>query len=129
MDYNKSLDDWWLEKRLKYNLGLLVSGLVAFFIYAIVGTSLYGNEKIEENIPHVEDFEITIFTIFFQGMGYLFMMLIANLCYFLGPLVDRKFNKENSLLFRQRLFNIGFWFSCALPFLIPILLVISYLLE
>lgn len=99
---------WWQKKRRKYNIGLIISGLTAFILYAVLGEILIA--------PYDEEFEITLFTIFFQGMGYIFMMLIANLFYNLGALVDNHYNKENSVTFRTRLFNLGFWFSVGLPF-------------
>lgn len=112
---------WWQKKRRKYNIGLIISGLTAFILYAILGEILIA--------PYDEQFEITLFTIFFQGMGYIFMMLIANLFYNLGALVDKHYNKENSLTFRTRLFNLGFWFSVGLPFSIPALIVVIYILS
>jgi hypothetical protein len=112
---------WWSDRRYKYNVGLVLAGIVAFIFYVIVGASLI--------MPYDEQFEITLFTTAFQGIGYLFMMFIANLFYDLGYWVDKIYNRNNSEAFRQRLFNIGFWFSCALPFLIPISLIIQYFIE
>jgi hypothetical protein len=109
---------WWAQKRIKYNVGLIIAGITAFFAYAILGGLLIA--------PYVNDFEITLFTIFFQGVGYLIMMLVANIFYNLGHYVDKHYNKTNSSAFRQRLFNLGFWFSVSLPFLIPLLIVIEY---
>lgn len=109
---------WWSNRRKKYNVGLVMAGVVAFICYAIVGATLI--------MPYDKQFEITLFTTVFQGIGYLFMLLIANLFYNLGYWVDQMFNSSNSHTFRQRLFNIGFWFSCGLPFLIPTLLVMRY---
>jgi hypothetical protein len=77
-------------------------------------------------MPYDHDFEISLFTILVQGIGYLLMIGIANIFYFLGPLVDLLFNKKGSEVFRIRLFAIGFWFSVALPFLIPTLIVFQY---
>ena len=103
---------WWEVKRSKYNIGLALSGITAFFSYAILGSFLLeGNNK---------EFEITIFTILFQGIAYLIMMLIANLFYGLGYSADKYFNTGNSSLFRNRLFKLGFRFSIFLPFIIPI---------
>lgn len=112
---------WWEVKRSKYNIGLALSGITAFFSYAILGSFLLeGNNK---------EFEITIFTILFQGIAYLIMMLIANLFYGLGYSADKYFNTGNSSLFRNRLFKLGFRFSIFLPFIIPILVVVTYFLE
>ena len=99
---NLIIKDWWGKRRLKYNLGLIIAGLTAFILYTILGEFLIA--------PYDTTFQVTLFTIFFQGVGYLFMMLIANLLYYLGPYVDKQYNKNNSNTFRQRLFNFGFWF-------------------
>lgn len=112
---------WWADRRLKYNKGLIAAGVSAFLLYAILGSMLIA--------PHVNDFEITLFTIFFQGIGYLIMMGIANIFYGLGPLLDELYNISNDERFRQRLFNFGYWFSFALPFSIPVFIVITYFLN
>jgi hypothetical protein len=112
----QSSKEWWASHRITYNKGLIIAGILAFFAYAVVGSVL-----------SIDDFEITIFTIFFQGMGYLIMMAIANLFYNLGYAVDKLFNKANNMQFRKRLFLFGYWFSFGLPFLIPIAIVICYL--
>jgi len=118
---NVTINKWWAKKRAKYNAGLIIAGFTAFIAYVILGGILIA--------PHDNDFEVTLFTIVFQGVGYLFMMLIANLFYNLGPFVDRHYNKNNTEEFRQRLFNFGFWFSVGLPFLIPILIVVEYFIR
>lgn len=112
---------WWANRRMKYNIGLVIAGILAFVCYVIAGVNLI--------MPYDNDFEITLFTTAFQGAGYLFMMLIANLFYNLGYWVDKNYNKRNSEKFRRRLFNLGFWGSFALPFMIPVLTVISYFVE
>ncbi|MGD1319630.1 hypothetical protein [Chryseobacterium sp. 2R14A] len=112
---------WWNDKRYLYNLGLFISGIIAFVLYVIVGVDLI--------MPYDEDFEITLFTIVFQGIGYLIMIVSANLFYSLGVSEDLNHNKENTDDFRENLFNLGFWFSVSLPFLAPLWLLISYFLE
>ena len=119
--YTLTSKEWWAKKRAKYNWRLLIAGFTAFVAYAILGELLIA--------PYDNAFEVTLFTIFFQGIGYLFMMLIANLFYNLGHFVDIKYNKDNSEVFRQQLFNLGFWFSVGLPFLIPILIVVEYFIR
>ncbi|PHN93676.1 hypothetical protein CSC80_12230 [Maribacter sp. 6B07] len=109
---------WWSEKRLKYNVGLIVSGLIAFFVYSLV---------VKYVIPPAPDVEITLFTIIFQGIGYLIMMGIANIFYNIGAFSEDLIKPKNIELYRNRTFNIGFWFSCGLPFLIPIILLFTYL--
>lgn len=115
------IKNWWSEKRTNYNLGLVVSGILAFVLYVILGVNLI--------MPYDDDFEITLFTIVPQGIGYLVMILIANLLYSLGVSCDLNYNKENTEKFRKNLFRLGFWFSVSLPFLAPLGILISYFLE
>lgn len=112
---------WWAKKRMKYNIGLIIAGFTAFLTYAILGGILIA--------PYDNDFEVTLFTMFFQCIGYLFMMLLANLFYSLGPLIDKHYNKDNREAFRLRLYNLGYWFSVGLPFLIPALIVVEYFIR
>lgn len=107
-------DSWWAKRRLRYNIGLAFAGALAFVAYALLAARL------------VPDVEISLFTIGFQGTGYLFMMLIANLFYLLGPVVDRNFNSNNNPRFRSRLFLAGCIFSYGLPFSIPVMIIMLY---
>ena len=54
---------WWNARRLRYNVALVIAGILAFIGYLAVGSTM---------LPPDADFEVTIFTIFFQGIGYLF---------------------------------------------------------
>jgi hypothetical protein len=111
-------ENWWAARRLRYNIGLIVAGLLAFLCYgAVVDWCI--------NIKAPGEFEITIFTTFFQGVGYLFMMAVANVCYFLGPLSERIVRPKNIATYRKTAFWLGFWFSVLLPFLVPALLAYS----
>ena len=114
------IKEWWCEKRLLYNFGLVTSGILAFILYVVVGVNFI--------MPYDNDFEINLFTLFFQGFGYLMMMGLANLCYNMGVYLDLN-NPENSEKFRKDLFKLGFSFSFLLPFSIPIMLLISYFSE
>ncbi|MFK7814185.1 MAG: hypothetical protein AB8B59_16935 [Maribacter sp.] len=109
---------WWSEKRLKYNLGLIISGFFAFILYSIVVKYL---------IPQGPDVEITLFTIIFQGVAYLILMVIANIFYNVGEFSEEIIKPKNIDRFRNLTFNIGFGLSCFLPFLIPIILLFTYL--
>ncbi len=115
---NELRKKWWEEKRGKYNIGLIISGILAFILYVLI---------IEFIVPSDIDVEITIFTIIFQGIGYLFMMGIANIFYSLGAFSEKIIRPKNINKYRNRIFNLGFWFSCGLPFLIPLILFIKYL--
>ena len=117
-DYQLTGKEWWEERRLLYNIGLVAAGVLAFICYAFVDVALIS--------PHDTEDEISIFTIVFQGIGYLCMIGVANIFYLLGYFVDNKYNKKNSDVFRVRLFRLGFWFSFMLPFSIPVLLILKY---
>jgi len=123
--FSRTIDEqikiWWRQKRRFYNAGfynagLIVAGILAFLAYAVLVEVLPNNDG---------GLEITLFTTAFQGFGYLFMMLIANLFYNLGPFVDRRFNHKNSEIFRRKLFILGCTFSFALPFSIPLVVLIT----
>ena len=113
--------DWWEQHRLRYNIGLVVAGLVAFVCYAVVVDRGISTGRT------VPDAEITLFTTAFQGIGYLFMMGVANLCYFAGPLSESVLKPADVDRYRRFTFRLGFWFSVLLPFTIPALVAVSYL--
>jgi hypothetical protein len=110
---------WWFSKRLKYNKGLIIAGFIAFMLYCILGPIIIA--------PH-EEFEETIFEMAFQGTAYLMMMGIANIIYTSGWLIDISFNKNNSNLFRERLFALGYWFSFSLPILLILSVMARFLI-
>lgn len=112
--------DWWERHRLRYNIGLVVAGLVAFVCYAVV---------VDRGIStgRMPDAEITLFTTAFQAIGYLFMIGVANVCYFAGPLSESVLKPADVDRYRRLTFRLGFWFSVLLPFTIPALVAVSYL--
>ena len=105
---NQTPKNWWETNRPRYNIGLIISGCIAYFIFFV----LEGYKN------------CTLFTLIFQGIGSLFIIGIANLFYFLGLFTDKIFNKKDSIVFRKRLFNLGFGFSILLPFILPFLFII-----
>lgn len=116
-DTTASARTWWEARRWRYNKGLVIAGLLAFVCYAIVGFSLLTGDQ---------EFEITGLTTLVQGIGYLFMMVVANVCYFLGPLSERGVDSKDLEQHRQRYYRLGFWFSVLLPFSIPLLLLLIH---
>jgi len=109
---------WWKQRRKHYNLSLIVAGVLAFVCYCLV---LWSNQDV------ILDAEITAFTTLFQGIGYLFMMGIANILFFAGPICESVVKPKNVSMFRVVAYRIGYWFSVLLPFSIPSLLL--YLVE
>jgi hypothetical protein len=106
---------WWSARRWRYNVGLLAAGMTAFVSYLVV-LSIFSDA--------FKYAEVTVFTTAFQAAGYLVCVAIANVCYQLGPLSEHWFRPENPTAYRQITFALGFWFSVALPFSIPALLII-----
>ena len=113
---------WWENRRLRYNIALVVAGMLAFAAY--VGVVDRGVSK--GTMPGAE---ITLFTIAFQAFGYLLMMGVANLCYNLGPWSESVIRPTNLESYRRVAYWIGFWFSALLPFAIPALVAWSYVLH
>ncbi|WP_435526034.1 hypothetical protein [Chryseobacterium indoltheticum] len=97
------IKDWWSDKRYLYNMGLILSGIITFILYVIVGANFI--------MPYDEEFEITLFTIVFQGIGYLIMIVFANLFYSLGVTEDLNHNKENTDDFRKIYSILAFGFQ------------------
>ncbi len=111
----ESTYQWWAARRGRYNQGLIVAGVLAFLAYGTI-LELFGS-RLEP------DTEITIFQ---AGAGVV-MIGIANIFYFLGPMCEVVTEPANIEQFRQRLFALGFWFSCGFPFLVPFLTLIRAL--
>lgn len=103
--------EWWGRHRLRYNIGLVIAGLLAFVAYAVIVFTF------EARIP---DADITVFTTLFQAVGYLVAMGIANLCYSLGSVSERILKPKNVTTYREAVYKLGFWFSMLLPFSIPV---------
>jgi hypothetical protein len=117
----RTLREWWFKRRTKYNVGLLVSGFVSFNLYWFLGELLI--------FPSDDSFEVTLFTMSFQSIGYFVFILIANIFYSLGYFADKFFNQSNNEEFRTNLFNSGLVFSILIPFMVPILIVVRYFTE
>ncbi len=111
---------WWGARRFRYNVGLVSAGVLAFIAYVVVGSTL---------LPAGADFEVTIFTTLFQGIGYFFMIGVANVCYFLGPVSEQLIHPAEPERYRRICYHLVFWFSVSLPFSIPVLLAALALLH
>ena len=111
---------WWEGRRLRYNIGLIIAGILAFVCYVIVADRSIEQHKLGDEA------EITLFTTFGQGIMYLFAMGIANFCYMLGPWWETRLKPANVDRYRSLTYNLGFWFSVLLPFSISVILVLMY---
>jgi hypothetical protein len=109
---------WWKKRRRPYNVALVLAGIGAFACYAAVvehfscgGAACPGSSQ---------DVEITLFTIAFQGLGYLIAMGVANVLFGLGAFSEKLFRPENPERWRRTCFLLGLCFSVLLPFLVPV---------
>lgn len=108
---------WWLPRLPLYNVGLAVSGMAAFIAYVIVGSLL------------IEDFELDVFFTLVQAIAYLVMMAVANVCYMIGPISESVLRPDDVRVYRDRWHTFGCRFSFALPFCIPVLVLLSAVLR
>lgn len=111
-------ETWWAQRRRRYNVGLLIAGLLGFIGYAAAV-----DRCIRLSAPG--EWEITIVTTVFQACAYLVMIGVANLCYYLGPWLERRLHPVNIARYRKIAFRLGFWFSVLLPCAPAALLLIS----
>lgn len=89
-EYSVSTREWWEARRLRYNLALVAAGFGSFVLYCIVCGTILGR------VVPPNEIEITIFTMLFQGVGYLLCMGLANVCYLLGPISETLMSQRNS---------------------------------
>jgi hypothetical protein len=118
--WSAGFNRWWSARRRHYNIGLVIAGITDFIAYLIV-LSVFSEA--------LWDVEVTVFTTAFQAFAYLVCMALANACYQLGTLSERWLHPKNPTVYRHVTFALGFWFSVALPFSVPVLLVILALLH
>ena len=103
--------EWWGARRRRYNLAVVVAGMAAF------ACQLAAFQIRCSDTPGAE---ITIFTTIFQAIIYLLAMCVANVCYLLGAGLDRFIQFDALPRYRRWAFRAGLAFSVALPFAIPV---------
>ena len=102
---------WWEARRLRYNVALIVSGLAA---YAICIGLFYAF-----GIDLMKDWRPATSMTIVAGVSYVGFMIVANLCYLLGPVIESLIKPQDADSFRHRLFALGFWVSGLAPFTFP----------
>lgn len=105
--------------RIKYNKGIVISGIVSFILVILI------DEFIAQ--PRGIDFEITIFTIVIQGILFCLYLSVANLIFSFGKMLEQIIKPNEPIKFRIRSFKIGFYLFCSIPLFVPILLLIKTL--
>ena len=101
-----SASEWWGKRRARYNIGLLIAGLLAFGAYA---TRAFA------------DVGITVFTTVYLIVSFLLAIGVANSLYFLAPISERLLRPENVATYRNITYNLGFWFFVLILFISPLL--------
>ena len=115
-----SAEDWWRRQRLRYNIGLLLAGVVAFIVYAAV---------VDRRSSSCPGFEITAFTTALQGAGFLLAVGTANLFYNLGRWSEIRLSPRDVHRYRRWAFGAGLAFSVVLPFCAPLAAGLSSCLQ
>ncbi len=118
---NRTASQWWAVRRLRYNVGLIVAGILAFIAYLIV---LNVFEDVIFASADPSEIEVGGLPLIFQSIAYLIMMAVANVCYSLGVFFERWINHDKVDAYRRITYRIGFWFSVLLAFSIPTLLAV-----
>lgn len=111
---------WWESRRLRYNLGLAAAGWIAWGLFALEVVLIQ---------PRVggEPFTVTLSLTLAQGLAFLIIMAVANVCFLIGPVSETVLRPDDRDAYRRRMFGLGFWFSVALPFVFPALMLVNLL--
>jgi hypothetical protein len=107
---------WWAHRRRLYNFGLAASVVLAFVLegavtsWGITRGSLKGHAS-----PNYSVYETLLGVI-----PNLFIIGVANLCYFLGPWSETRFRPANVGRYRRICFAMGLSFAMLLPLKVPV---------
>jgi len=93
---------WWFRHRLKYNNALLFTGLIGFLFQAVLHPFKYLDREISISLLQNIEISGTFFGIF---------LLLANIAFTAGSVLDLLFNHQDSSSFRTYLFLGGYWFA------------------
>jgi hypothetical protein len=103
---NLSASEWWGQRRTRYNIGLFITGLLAFVAYATRAFT---------------GVEINVFTTIYLIVSFLLAIGMANIFYFLAPIPERLLKPGNVATYRNITYNLGFWFFVFILFISPLL--------
>ena len=111
---------WWGRRMLIYNAGLILAGLMALVGYLLIVSWLEttGQSDYAEGGGGIE--------VIVQGVGYVFYMVAANMCYLLGPLFERLLKPRKLMLYREITFWTGLCVSVLLPLAVPVVVLSSW---
>ena len=101
---------WWEARRLRYNIGLAVAGVLAGGLTALVIWSFRNTQG---------PIDVPLSAVLIHGLLYLGFMAVANFCYLIGAVSERVLNPHEPDAYRGQMWRLGFGFSVALPFAYP----------
>lgn len=99
-----SVLQWWRKKRLLYNQRMLFTALIGFVVQAVQQPF----NKSPSNISDKLMFEMRL-----SAVCLFIFLILANVAFTAGCILDLIFNSKNSSFFRERLFFFGCWFAIA----------------
>ena len=113
---------WWEGRRLRYSIGLAVAGSIAYGLYVL---------EILTITPRLEGglWPLQASHTLWAGLCWLVVMAVANVLFLLGPVSETVFRPADVDGYRRRMFGLGFWFSVAVPFLFPAVMLVSLLSQ
>ena len=103
---------WWQARRLRYNLVLAAGGWAGYAL-AVGLNYAFGH-------PVWKDWRGGLGMTLFLGTVYLVVMGFANVCYLLGPALERSVEPANLDRYRKNSWAMGTWGSLAVPAIFPL---------
>lgn len=104
---------WWQARRLRYNLALAASGVIAYLVTIAIWWAA--------RQPIWRDWRDATSATLLLGAGFLILMGAANVCYLIGPALEAWMRPRDPQRFRASAYRLGFWGSLALPFAFPMI--------
>lgn len=103
---------WWQARRLRYNLVLAAGGWAGYAL-AVGLNYAFGH-------PVWKDWRGGLGMTLFLGTVYLVVMGFANVCYLLGPALERGVEPAGLERYRKNAWAMGTWGSLAVPATFPL---------
>jgi hypothetical protein len=110
--------DWWRRRRLRYNLALIAAGVLAFACFMLL--SWWGDSV----FPPTYGVETSVLVALrwwapLAAAALAIFLLVANVCYSAGALVERIIPASYVDGYRRLAFRLGLGLSMLVPFVVP----------
>lgn len=121
---------WWEgHRRMRYNLLLLASLVLGFVIYVSAFLLIASAWDPATAAPDEEPPEFTVLAVLVQGFATAVGLVLANLLFLLGPLLDHLVPSGRKQLYRTWSYRLGGLFSALLILGGPLLLLAAALVP